>query len=100
VELVSIICDTCSFSQQESVQIVDQAFQIFKEPLERGDKAKFSGIGNFVTREKRPRRGRNHQTGEQVIISGGRVLIFKPWVMLRRVVNGENQSPEKIEIHE
>jgi len=93
VELVSIICDKCSFSQQESVQIVDQVFQIFKEPLERGEKVIISGFGNFLTREKRPRRGRNHQTGEQVIISGGRVLIFKPRVMLRRVVNGENRNP-------
>ena len=86
-ELVSIICDKCSFSRQESFQIVDQVFQILKETLERGEKVKISGFGNFVTREKRPRKGRNPQTGEQVMISGRRVLTFKPSAILRKVVN-------------
>ena len=86
-ELVSIVCGKCSFSRQESFQIVDQVFQILKETLEREEKVKISGFGNFVTREKRPRRGRNPQTGEQVIISGRRVLTFKPSAILRKAVN-------------
>ena len=49
-ELVSIVCDKCSFSRQESFQIVDQVFQILKETLENGEKAKISGFGNFVIR--------------------------------------------------
>ena len=86
-DLVSIISDKSSFSRQESIQIVEQVFQILKETLERGEKVKISGFGNFVTREKRPRRGRNPQTGEQVIISGRRVLTFRPSVILRKAVN-------------
>jgi integration host factor subunit alpha len=99
-ELVSIVCDKCSFSRQESFQFVEQVFQILKETLEKGEKVKISGFGNFVTREKRARRGRNPQTGEAVTISGRRVLTFKPSVMLRKAVNGENHGPEAIEIRE
>jgi integration host factor subunit alpha len=77
-ELVSVISDKCSFSRLESAQIVEQVFQILKETLEKGEKVKISGFGNFVTREKRPRKGRNPQTGEAVTISGRRVLTFKP----------------------
>ena len=99
-ELVSIVSDKCSFSRQESVQIVDQVFQILKETLEKGEKVKISGFGNFIVHEKRPRRGRNPQTGEEVIISGRRVLKFKPSANLRKAVNQENQLPETIETQE
>ena len=57
-ELVAIVSDKCSFSRQESVQIVDQVFQILKETLEKGEKVKISGFGNFITREKRSRKGK------------------------------------------
>ena len=62
-ELVSIVSHQCSFSRQESVQIVDQVFQILMETLEKGEKVKISGFGNFITREKRPRKGRNPKSG-------------------------------------
>jgi len=99
-EIVSIICDKCSFQRQESFQIVEQVFQILKETLEKGEKVNISGFGNFVTREKRPRKGRKPQTGEQVIISGRRVLTFRPSAILRKAVNRGNQTPEGIEIQE
>jgi integration host factor subunit alpha len=97
-ELVSMVSEKCSFSRQESVQIVDQVFQILKETLEKGEKVKISGFGNFITREKRARKGRNPQTGEEIIICGRRVTTFKPSAMLRKVVNQENQIAEEIEV--
>jgi integration host factor subunit alpha len=99
-ELVSIISEKCSFSRQESVQIVDQVFQILKETLEAGEKVKISGFGNFITHEKRPRKGRNPQTGEEITVSGRRVLKFKPSALLRKVLNQENDNLEKMEIQE
>ncbi len=86
-ELVSIVSDKCSFSQQESFQIVEQVFEILKETLEKGEKVRISGFGNFIVREKRPRKGRNPQTGEEMIIPGKRVLTFKPSNVLRKAVN-------------
>ena len=96
-ELVSIIGDKCSFPRHESFQIVEQVFQILKETLEKGEKVKISGFGNFIVREKRPRKGRNPQTGEEVIIPGRRVLTFKPSVLLRKAVNQEGVSTSQSE---
>ncbi len=93
-ELASIVSHQCSFSRQESVQIVEQVFRILKETLEKGEMVKISGFGNFVTREKRPRKGRNPKSGEKIMISGRRVLKFKPSAILRKAVNQESQSPE------
>jgi integration host factor subunit alpha len=99
-ELVSIVSDKCSFSRQESVWFVEQVFQILMETLERGGKVKISGFGNFVVREKRPRKGRNPYTGEEVMISGRRVLTFKPGLILRKAVNQGKQASEEVEIQD
>jgi len=91
-KLVEIVKEKAHFTGQEPAAYVDQVFQILKETLEKGEKVKISGFGNFVTREKRPRRGRNPQTREAVTISGRRVLTFKPSAILRKVVNQEGEE--------
>ena len=88
-ELVSIVSEKCSFSRMEAIEIVEQVFQILKETLEKGEKVKISGFGSFITREKRPRKGRNPKTGEEILISGRRVLTFKASAILRKVLNKE-----------
>jgi len=37
-----------------------------KASLKQGDKIKISGFGNFTLRDKRPRKGRNPQTGDDI----------------------------------
>ena len=58
-----------------------------KEALENGEKVKISGFGNFEIRRKEPRKGRNPQTGEEIIISERRVLTFKPSQVLKEKLN-------------
>ena len=65
-ELAAIVSENSSFSHLESAQIVEHVFEILKETLERGEKVNISGFGKFGTREKRPRKGRNPQTGERI----------------------------------
>ena len=86
-ELVEIICEKTAFARQESAEFVEQVFEIIKETLEKGEKIKISGFGNFVVRKKRPRRGRNPQTGGEITISARRVLTFKPSSVLRKALN-------------
>jgi integration host factor subunit alpha len=50
---------------------------------------KVSGFGNFVVHQKRPRKGRNPQTGETIVIRGRRVLGFKASPMLKKSMNPE-----------
>jgi len=85
-EVVKIICEKMGFGLKESTEIVDQVFEILKETLERGEKIKISGFGNFVVRQKRPRKGRNPQTGGEMVISGRKVVTFKPNNVLRKAL--------------
>ena len=77
-DLVKIICEKMGWALKESTEIVEQVFDIMKETLEGGEKIKISGFGNFNIRAKRPRKGRNPKTGEEIVISGRRVVTFKP----------------------
>jgi len=88
-DMVKIICEKMGWALKESTEIVEQVFDIMKETLEGGEKIKISGFGNFVVRQKRPRKGRNLKTGEEVVISGRKVVTFKPSNVLRKALNQE-----------
>lgn len=75
------------FSKKESADIVDLVFEMMKETLGRGEKIKISGFGNFILRDKRPRPGRNPQTGDPIRISERRVLTFKSSQILKQCLN-------------
>jgi integration host factor subunit alpha len=86
-DLVEQIYRKVGFSKAESAEIVELAFEIIKEVLERGENVKISGFGSFVVRQKRARRGRNPQTGEELEIAPRKVLTFKPSNVLRKEIN-------------
>lgn len=91
-DIVETIYEKVGFSRKESAEIVDLVFDLMKETLEGGEKIKISGFGNFLVREKRPRKGRNPQTGEEMQISARRVLTFKPSQVLRKALNNDQTT--------
>jgi integration host factor subunit alpha len=60
--------------------------------LERGEKVKISGFGNFVVNTKRPRKGRNPQTGDEIIIVGRKVLTFKASQIMKKSLNSMSSA--------
>ncbi len=80
-------CRKVAISKREAGALVDAVFELLKSHLERGAKVKISGFGNFVGSEKKPRKGRNPQTGEEIVISGRRVLTFKASPILKKAMN-------------
>ena len=77
------------YSKKESAQIIESLFEVLKETIERGEKVKISGFGNFVVLNKRPRVGRNPKTGDHITISARRVLTFRPSQVLKQALNPE-----------
>ena len=86
-DIVERIYEKVGFSKKEATDVVESIFEIIKGHLEQGEKIKISGFGNFVLNSKRPRKGRNPQTGEEIVISGRRVLSFKPSPVLKKAIN-------------
>src|SRR5688572_24800919 len=58
-----------------------------KDTLGRSEKIKVSTFGNFELRDKRPRQGRNPQTGDPIVITERRVLSFKASNILKQGLN-------------
>ena len=88
-DIVERIYEKVGFSKKEANDLVESIFETIKGRLESGEKVKISGFGNFVVNRKRPRRGRNPQTGDEITISGRRVLTFKPSQVLKKSMNPE-----------
>ena len=93
-DIVEIIHQKIGFGRKESTEIVEQVFEIIQETLESGEKIKLSGFGNFVVRQKRPRRGRNPKSGDEIVISGRKVVTFKSGNVLRKALNQDRETLE------
>jgi integration host factor subunit alpha len=91
-EIIARIYEKVGFSKKDATDVVEATFEIVKGCLEKGEKVKVSGFGNFVVNTKRPRKGRNPQTGEEIIIVGRRVLTFKPSQILKKTLNSGASS--------
>ncbi|MAF90753.1 MAG: integration host factor subunit alpha [Bdellovibrionota bacterium] len=89
-DIVEKVYERIGFSKKEASELVELCFGTLKDTLKRGDKVKISGFGNFLVREKEPRKGRNPQTGQQIEISARRVLTFRPSQVLKAMLNGED----------
>jgi integration host factor subunit alpha len=89
-DIVEKVYEKIGFSKKEASEYVELVFNSLKEQLEKGEKVKISGFGNFIVREKKSRIGRNPQTGDQITISARRVLTFRPSQVLKAILNGED----------
>ncbi|MFA5701837.1 MAG: integration host factor subunit alpha [Desulfuromonas sp.] len=89
-DLVENVYYKTGFSKKESAEIVEAVFELMKQTLERGDKIKIAGFGNFEVKQKATRRGRNPQTGEEIEISARKILTFKPSQVLKNIINSDN----------
>jgi len=95
-DIIECVYEKVGFSKKESAEIVEMVFDTIKETLERSEKIKISGFGNFIVREKKSRVGRNPQTGLELEISARRVLTFRPSQVLKNALNGIESTPEEI----
>jgi integration host factor subunit alpha len=91
-DIIEGVYEKVGFSKKESAEIVELVFDTVKETLERGDKIKISGFGNFQVRYKKARVGRNPQTGKEIEISARRVLTFRPSQVLKAALNNADWS--------
>ncbi len=88
-DMVENIYEKVGFSKKESAELVEAVFDIIKGTLEKGEKIKIAGFGNFVVKEKADRRGRNPQTGEEITITARKILTFKPSQVLKASINSK-----------
>ena len=77
-----------TLTHMESTEAVETILRICKDSIIGGSDLLLSGFGKFNVRDKRPRKGRNPQTGEELMLDARRVVTFKPSDILRNKING------------
>ena len=85
-EIITRICEKAHISKDDAINIVEGTFEIIKASLERGESVKISTFGTFVVRTKRTRKGRNPQTGAEIVIPEHKVLTFKTSPVMKKTV--------------
>ncbi|MGD0919426.1 MAG: integration host factor subunit alpha [Thermodesulfobacteriota bacterium] len=87
IDIVEKLYEKLDLPKKEVDKVVESVFDIIKETFQREDKLMISGFGDFIIRNKKARRGRNPQTGSDIMISPRRILTFKPSPLLKAGLN-------------
>ena len=88
-DIIDSIYNQCGFSKKRSTELVEKVLQTIKQSLESGEDVLISGLGKFCVQEKNERRGRNPQTGDELMLAARRVVTFKCSGRLTDKLNGK-----------
>ncbi len=65
-------------SKQLTTDIIDNAFSAISKSIKKEKRFSFPGFGTFTIRNRKARKGRNPQTGEEIKIKASKSVGFKP----------------------
>ncbi len=91
-DIIAQVYEKLGFSKRESSSTVEQFFDIVKSSLINGINVKISGLGNFIVRKKKARKGRNPQTGNEIEIAPRTVLAFRHSQVLKEEMNDRREK--------
>ena len=86
-DIINSIYNNLDLQKQESTIILESLLEIIKHTLESGEDVLISGFGKFCVKDKKDRKGRNPQTGNDLILDARRVVTFKCSRTLRENLN-------------
>lgn len=75
-------------TKTQAIKAVEAFLSISKDSLIGGEDLLLSRFGKFSVKDKGSRRGRNPQTGADIILDARRVVTFSPSGILREKING------------
>ncbi|CAB5085921.1 Integration host factor alpha subunit [Olavius algarvensis associated proteobacterium Delta 3] len=75
------------FTKKKSVEAIESLLHNIKRNLAQGDEVLISGFGKFCIKQKKPRRGRNPATGNDLLLRERTVVTFKCSGKLRDKIN-------------
>ena len=82
------VFDRLDLSKAASAKAVEATFEIIKQTLETGEDVLITGFGKFCVKGKGKRRGRNPETGKDLMLAERRVVTFKCSGVLKRKLSG------------
>jgi len=87
-DIVDSVHHELKLTKSKSAQVTETLLEIIKRTLANGEDVLITGFGKFCVHDKKERRGRNPQTGKDVMLRSRRVVTFKCSGVLRDKMNG------------
>jgi DNA-binding protein HU-beta len=78
LDLINRLMERTGVSKTMATQVVESLFESMKAALVRGERIELRGFGVFIVKPRKSGVGRNPRTGEEVPISLGQTIRFKP----------------------
>ncbi|HHT27511.1 MAG TPA: HU family DNA-binding protein [Firmicutes bacterium] len=85
-ELIDDVAQRANMTKKAAAAGVDAMLDCISRALAEGDKVQLTGFGTFEVRQRDERRGRNPQTGEEIIIPARASAVFRPGKLLKDAV--------------
>lgn len=88
-DLINAVAEKTELSKKDSTSAVNAVIEAITETLANKEKVQLIGFGNFETRDRAARKGRNPQDGTEIDIPATTVPAFKPGKSLKDAVKGQ-----------
>ena len=88
--LTDAVYHSTNLRKSEAVEAIERTLEIIKSTLSGGESVLISGFGKFEVKSKNPRKGRNPQTGTDLMLDARKVISFKCSSALRKKINGSD----------
>ncbi|MGO9567924.1 MAG: integration host factor subunit alpha [Desulfomonilaceae bacterium] len=85
------IANDAGFMKHEAAEVFEKLRDIMKKRLIAGESVMISGFGKWNVKSKHARRGRNPQTGEEIVLDARRVVTCKFSPVLKKAVKGSGK---------
>lgn len=85
-ELVDAIADSANLTKADAARALDGFINAVTGALSKGDSVALVGFGTYSVKERAERKGRNPQTGEDIIIKAAKIPAFKAGKSLKDAV--------------
>lgn len=86
-ELVQAISHKSKISKDQAAKVINEITAGIAQALTGGEEVKINDFGTFQVTEKKERKGRNPQTGEEITIAASKAPQFKAAKVLKDIIN-------------
>ncbi len=95
IQIAQKIANDCGFMKKEAADILEKLLEIMKKKLIAGEDIMISGFGKWHVRSKHARRGRDPQSGREMVLGPRRVITWKYSPVLKKAVNETGKGMKK-----
>jgi DNA-binding protein HU-beta len=86
-ELISAIAEKANLTMKQAEMALSAAFDTIQAVMMEQGSVAISGFGNFTTKVREERKGRNPSTGKEMMIPRAILPVFKAGSQLKESVN-------------